>query len=103
VGYSIRSRTRIGKKMLTFVTLTFGGANAYYPNDGVQLTVNGLGMRSYIDAVIVLEDNAAGYQYQWDRSEKKLRMFFSATGTVNAELEDNAITAQTLEVMAIGG
>ena len=89
--------------MLTFVQVQFGSDNDYYPNSGIPLTVNGLGMRSYIDAVIVLEDNMAGYAYQWDRSAKKLRMAVSATGTVDSELDDNALTAKTLEVMAIGG
>lgn len=103
VSYTIRNRARIGKKMLAFVTITFGSASDYYPNGGIPLTTGKLGMRSYVDAVIVLESNASGYMFEWDRSANTLRMFVSATGTVNTELDDNAITSKTLELMVIGG
>ena len=103
VSYVVRKRSRIGKLMLAFVQITFGSASDYYPNDGIQLTTTKLGMRSYVDAVIVLEDNMAGYAYQWDRSSNKLRMAVSANGTVDTELEDAAVTTQVLELLVIGG
>jgi hypothetical protein len=103
VSYTMRNRARIGKKMLAFVQITFGSDNDYYPNGGIPLTVGKLGMRSYVDAVIVLESDASGYMFEWDRSANTLRMFVSATGTVNTELNDNAITSKTLELMVIGG
>lgn len=104
VTYTIHgSRMRIGKKYLVFVRVSFGGTNEYYPNGGIALTNADLGFRNNPDAFIIFEDNAAGYQYQWDRSANTIRMFYSATGTVNSECDDASLaTAITLECMAIG-
>lgn len=98
----MRSRYRIGKLRMNFVAVTFGSGSDYYPNAGIPLNNNGLGLTNDPKAVIVLEDDAAGYQYQWDRSANKLRMFYSANGAVNTELNDNAVTSTTVELLVIG-
>ena len=101
--YSMHKRTRVGKLRMNFVQVTFGGANEYYPSGGIPLTNGGMGCTSNPYAVIVLEDDAAGYQYQWDRSANKLRLFYSATGAVNAELGlINLASTITLELLVIG-
>jgi len=93
----------MGKKKVSFFRIAFGGTNEYYPNGGIALTAGSMGFSGVVDAVIVFEDNAAGYQYQWDRSANKIRMFYSANGTVNSELDDASLASEiTLECMAIG-
>ena len=99
------------------VAISFGSASDYYATGGVPLTNSGMGLTSNPIAVIVLEDylgtvaehdaaptsaSPAGYQYSWDRSQNKLRMFFSATGAVNAEVGLINLVAQTVELLVIG-
>jgi hypothetical protein len=87
---------------MVFAAITFGGTSEYYPGGGIPLTVGSLGLRSTVNACIVLESNATGYMFEWDRSANTIRMFVSATGTVNTELNDNAVTSMTLELLVIG-
>ena len=103
VTYTIRERIRIGKKYMVFATVTFGGVNDYYPNGGIALTSGSLGFRNAPNAVIVLESNATGYMFEWDRSANTIRMFVSANAAVNTEIDDASLgSAITLEVLAIG-
>lgn len=103
VTYTIRDRVRIGKKILVFASIAFGGTNEYYPNGGIALTLGSLGFRQVINSLIVMEDNFAGYTYQWDRSANTIRMGKSVTTAVDAELDDASLASEiTLEVMAIG-
>ena len=88
---------------MTFASVAFGGTNEYYPNGGIPLSDGGFGFRSDTYAVVVLEDGASGYHYQWDRSANTIRMFVSADGTVDTELDDTSLASEiTLEVMAVG-
>jgi hypothetical protein len=83
---------------LTFATIAFGGAPASYPSGGVPLTAGELGM-SNIDAVVILEANGAGINYEWDRSANTIRVFT----TYGTEVSEGAyLSSTTLEVMAIG-
>ena len=103
VTYTVHSRNRVGRLYVNFVRIAFGGTNEYYPNGGIVLTTGSLGLRSTTYAVVILEDNAAGYQYQWDRSANTIRMFYSANGTVNAECDDASLASEiTLETIVIG-
>ena len=103
VTYTIRDRVRIGKKYLVFAAIAFGGTNEYYPNGGIALTTGSLGLRSTVNAVVILESNATGYMFEWDRSANTIRMFVSANGTVNTELNDASLASEiSLEIMAIG-
>lgn len=103
VTYTIHEQVRMGKKRVVFLSIAFGGTNEYYPNGGIALTTGSMGLASTVNALIIFEDNAAGYQYQWDRSANTIRMFYSATGTVNSECDDASLASEiTLECMAIG-
>ncbi len=105
VTYTIRDRQRIGKKYLVFVQISFGGTPSdYYNSGGIPLTLGSLGLRDTINGCVILEDNLAGYRYQWDRSANTIRMAVSATGTVDTELTTNSAigTAIVLELMVIG-
>ena len=99
------------------VAITFGSAYDYYETGGIPLTNSGMGLTAKPVAVIVLEDylgtvaahdaaptsaSVAGYMYTWDRSQNKLRMFFSATTAVNTELGLINLVAQTVELLVIG-
>jgi hypothetical protein len=98
VIYVVRDKSRIGRKRLSFVQITFGGSNDLYPSGGVPLTAGKMGMVN-LDAVIPLEGNGSGINYEFDKSACTIRIF----PTYGTEMATGATLSETiLEVMAIG-
>jgi len=99
VTYTIRGNViKIGRKKLVFVQIAFGGAPDAYPPGGIPLTAGKMGIGN-VDAVVILEANAKGLNYEWDRSANSIRIF----ATYGTEVDTyETLAATTLEVMVVG-
>lgn len=100
VTYTQHGNTfRIGRLRLTFFQISFGGSNDSYPSGGIPLTTAKMGFSDEPKAVIVLESNVSGHEFEWDRSANTLRM---TTSFGTEETAGQTLTAHTLECMCIG-
>jgi hypothetical protein len=84
---------------MTFATVAFGGTSDAYPSGGIPITKEKLGFGSQIDALLIMETNAAAYTFEYDRSAETIRMFTSF-GT--EETAYATLAAYSLEVVAFG-
>jgi hypothetical protein len=81
-----------------FVKIAFGGGGDAYPAGGIPLTAGKMGVGT-VNAVVILEADAKGLNYEWDKSTNTIRIF----ATYGTEMATYAtVPATTLEVMAIG-
>lgn len=91
---SILDMQRVGRRgNIVTGTVSYGDGALTYPTGGLPLTKAKLGCPVVLKSLSILEDNAAGYIYQYDVSTEKLRIF-----TVPA-LDGNVAAAQALDEM----
>ncbi len=109
VTYTIRDRTKIGKRQLIFASIAFGDASDTYPSGGVPLTTAKFEVNN-LNSVEIFESNGKALLYEWDRSANTIRIFNPTqetnSNTNRAGVEYVAATtapaATTLEVEVIG-
>jgi len=106
--YTLHDRYRLGKLRFNFFNIAFGSGNEKYPQHGVPLDNTQMGIGANPFAVIILDNNADGFLYKWDRTYNTIRVFYptSVTGGPHAgdEFSKNVttMTSVSLEVLVIG-
>ncbi|HUR99060.1 MAG TPA: hypothetical protein VMZ26_13420, partial [Pyrinomonadaceae bacterium] len=55
--------------------LAFGNGALTYPSGGVPLSASALGCPNAIDSLVVYDAGGSGYQWEYDRTNQKLRGF----------------------------
>lgn len=80
-----------------YAQIQFGDGSDTYPAGGILLDKEKLGGHYDILSVEVIEDNAAGYQYQFDVSTQKLRIFQVPALEIDTGVD---IDAQPLDELA---
>lgn len=74
VTYTIDKREKLVRSKQNQVQIVFGDGALTYPSGGIPLTVNGLGLSKAVDSLKILEGNANGYRYEWDKSANTIRI-----------------------------
>ncbi len=109
VTYTIRDRTKIGKRQLIYAQVAFGDGILTYPSGGVPLTTTKFEVNN-LNSVEIIESDGKALKYEWDRDANTIRIINptqEANSTQNvAGVEYVAATtvpaATTLEVEVIG-
>jgi len=109
VSYTIRNRTKWGKRLLVHAQISFGTGVLTYPSGGVPLTSSKLGVDT-LNSVEILESNGKALMYEWDRTANTIRIINptqeSNVNTNKAGVEyvaaSTAPAATVLEVEVIG-
>lgn len=70
------------------VQLVFGDNTKTYPTGGIPLTLAGLGLTSFIDSLVVVDQgaNAKGYKFEFDRTNLKLLVLIEQAVATNTPL-----------------
>lgn len=83
---------------VAYGTISFGNGSLTYPSGGIPLTKAKMGMPRKIRSLNVVETNATGYQYEYDVSAEKLRLFVTAGFTPAGSVAAPVFTGSALAV-----
>lgn len=86
----IRDRHVLGKIKMGVGTVAFGDGALTYPYGGIQMPAVGVfGMNKVIDAMNVMNGlSGGGYEYRYDKTNRKVKVFAAAPPIVFEELLD---------------
>lgn len=63
-------------------TISFGNGTLTYPSGGIPLIKGKIGLPRVLRSIKILESNAKGYQFEYDVSAEKIRLFQSPSKAV---------------------
>lgn len=73
VTYAIVNQRKLGdSRNLNRVRLSFGDGALTYPANGIPLTKGKMGCPVIIESLVVVDQGASGYKFQYDQSAEKL-------------------------------
>lgn len=99
--YSVRKREKLEDgRVMAHCSLVLGDGSATYPAGGIALDKSKIGLRAYIDTVIVQNDAASSRHYKFEQSSGKLRIFVEGAA-VFAEMT-GTVPSITLDLTVIG-
>lgn len=96
VTYSALSRRKVNgspSRYVNLVTVAFGDSALTYPSGGVALLKASMGLPNVIETLKILDSNASGYIFKWDKANNKLRIYQAPaqTHTHNLLLKNAAV------------
>ena len=86
-------------------TISFGNASLTYPSGGVPLTKAKIGLPRVLRSCIIMESNAKGYLFEFDRSAETVRIFQQTAKAVtgNVAVVTGTISAPTILLQGNSG
>lgn len=100
VAYSIVKARRLGdSRVNNLVRLTFGDGALTYPANGIPITKGNCGCPTVIESMVVVDQGASGYKFQYDQSAEKLIMM---QAPVQSHTHDIKIIAGITEDSTVG-
>lgn len=90
VTYTITDRKVVDGVRHIWGRIAFGDGALTYAAAGVPLTTSKLGLLRNVNSLVVLESNANGYRYEWDKSANTLRILRQNVRTGSSVAADSA-------------
>lgn len=94
VTYTLLNQRKLGdSRNLNRVRLAFGDGLLTYPANGIPLSKGKMGCPVVIESLVVVDQGASGYKFQYDQSAEKLIVMQAPAQTHTHDLffRDNAV------------
>lgn len=72
VTYTVLQQRREGGRVKNLVRMAFGNGTLTYPANGIPVSKAKLGCPNTIESLVVVDQGASGYRFQYDQSAEKL-------------------------------
>jgi len=101
VSLNTRDRHNLGSLRMSRGSIAFGDGALTYPYGGVPMPVIGkFGMNREVSEMNITDASGAGYEFRYDQSNRKLKLFAQAPPVVYEEKHQAAAYTITLDYPA---
>lgn len=92
VTYTIlKQRRNASSQNSNLVRLAFGNGALTYPANGIPINIGKLGCPTYVESMVVVDQGASGYRFQYDQSASKLVLVHQGAHTHDLLLKNAAV------------